>query len=157
MIDAQVLKGFTLFRGLDDSELSRLALLCRERTLNEGDRSFREGMRATEVHLCRSGKINIAVWVREPWNMTVTVHAVEAGEVFGWSGLVAPYTYTASAECVERAQEICIKGADLLDFFEQNPRIGYVVMRNLTADISARLGQTRLTLSMEMAAGKPTS
>jgi CRP-like cAMP-binding protein len=156
MVDAQVLKGFALFRGLDDSELTRIAELCRERTLNEGDRSFREGMRATEVHLCRSGKIDIAVWVREPWNMTVTVHEVEAGEVFGWSGLVAPYTYTASAECVERAEEIYMKGMDLLDFFEQNPHIGYVVMRNLTADISARLGQTRQRLSMEMAAGKPT-
>ena len=149
MVNAQVLKGLGLFTGLDDNELAKIAELCNERSLEQDKRIFTEGARATEVHLCRSGKINIVIWVREPWNNNVIVHRVEPGELFGWSALVAPYTYTASAECVEAGKEIQIKGSALLDLFDQNPHIGHVVMRNLSADISARLTQTRQRLSTE--------
>ncbi len=154
MIDTPALKGMRLFKGLNDAELAKIAELGKERSLNEGDRIFAEGTRATDLHLCRSGKIDLVVWVREPWNTTVTVQRVEAGEVFGWSALVAPYTYTASAQCVQTGQEIYIKGSELLELFDQNPHIGYVVMRNLSAEISARLTRTRQRLSTELATQK---
>jgi CRP-like cAMP-binding protein len=149
MVNAQVLKGFGLFKGLGDSELDKIAELCKERSFKQGERIFAEGTRATDVHLCRSGKVDIMIWVREPWNRNVIVHRAEAGELFGWSALVAPYTYTASAECVESGQEIYIKGSELLDLFDQNTHMGYSVMRNITGDVSARLTQTRQRLSTE--------
>src|SRR3990170_7257317 len=151
MVTPQVLKEFKLFRGLGDNELAEVAKLCSERNLTEGSRCFMEGTKATEIHLCRSGKIDIVVQLNEPWNRTVKVHSVKAGEVFGWSALVEPYVYTASGECAEDSQEIFIKGSDLISLFEKNPHVGYVTMRNLSADISARLAQTRRTLSMEVA------
>ena len=158
MITAQVLKGFGLFRGLDDSQLSKLAELCHVRTLNEGEQIFKEGVRATDIHLCRSGKVDVMIWIREPWNKNVVVHRVEPGELFGWSALVAPFTYTASAECVEPGEEIRISGHELLTMFDQYPLVGYRIMTNLDTDISARLMQTRQKLSVEwLAAGSPTS
>ena len=143
------LKGLALFKGLDDGELDRIAELCSERTMSEGDTIFSEGTRAIDLHLCRSGKVDIIMWVREPWNRNVTVHRAETGEVFGWSALVAPYSYTASTECVEAGEEIRITGSALLELFDLNPHIGYVVMRNLSADISARLTQIRQRFSFE--------
>ena len=148
-VNAHVLKGFEVFKGLGDNELAKIAELCYVRTLNEGDHIFEEGARATDVHLCRSGKVDIMAWVREPWNSNVAVHRVEPGELFGWSALVAPYTYTASAECVEAGKEICIKGSELLQLFDQNQHVGNVVMRNISAEISERLTQTRKRLSNE--------
>src|SRR4030042_2788664 len=115
MVNAQILKGFGLFKGLGDKQLDKIAELCRERSLRGGERVFEEGTRATDIHLCRRGKVDIMIWVREPWNKNVVVHRAEAGELFGWSALVAPYTYTASAECVEDEQEININGSQLLD------------------------------------------
>ena len=63
-----------------------------------------------------------------------------------------PYSYTSSARCAERTEEIYIKGSDLIGLFEQDPHIGYVVMRNLSTTISSRLTETRLKLSKEYAA-----
>jgi CRP/FNR family cyclic AMP-dependent transcriptional regulator len=159
MIDTLVpnLKGFGLFKGLDDSELDKIAKLCSERTMSEGETVFSEGTRAIDLHLCRSGKIDIVMWVREPWNRNVAVHRAEAGELFGWSALVAPYTYTASAECVEAGEELRIAGGTLLELFDRNPHIGYVVMRNLSAEISARLTQIRQRFSFEwLSSGIPS-
>ncbi len=149
MVSALVLKGFALFKGLSDGELAKIAELCTERAMSEGETIFSEGTRATSLHLCRSGKVDIVIWAREPWNKNVTVHRAEPGEVYGWAALVAPYTRTASTICVEAGEEICIKGSALLELFEQNPHIGLVVMTNLSADIIARLTQTRQRLSIE--------
>jgi signal-transduction protein with cAMP-binding, CBS, and nucleotidyltransferase domain len=157
MVSTSVLKGFGLFKGLDDGELTRIAELCSERALIKGRQIFSEGARATHLHLCRYGKVDIVVWVREPWNKNVTVHQAEAGELFGWSAVVAPYTYTASAECVEAGEEICIQGSELMELFYENSHTGLVVMTNVGADISARLTQTRQRLSIEWLASGMSS
>ena len=156
MVSASVLKGFGVFKGLDDKELAQIAGLCDEHAFNEGKPIFSEGTRATHLHLCRSGKVDIVIWVREPWNKDVTVHQAEGGELFGWSALVAPYTYTASAIGVEDGQEIRIKGSELLELFDQNPHIGLVICMNLSTEISSRLTQTRQKLSIEWLASGMT-
>jgi CRP-like cAMP-binding protein len=158
MVNIQVLKGFELFKGLNDKDLSKIAQLCRVHTLQEGDAIFKEGNRATDIHLLHSGKVDVTIWIREPWNKNVVVHRVTPGELFGWSALVAPYTYTASAECVEPGEEIIVGGHELLMMLDENPIVGYRIMTNLDTEISARLMQTRQKLSMEwLAAGAVTS
>jgi CRP-like cAMP-binding protein len=158
MVSALVLKGFGLFKGLDEKELATIAELCGERAMSKGETICSEGTRAKNIHLCRSGQVDIVMWVREPWNKNVVVHRAEAGEVFGWSALVAPYTFTASAECVEAGEEIRIMGSALLELLDQIPHIGYVVMRNLSTEISARLTQIRQKFSIEwLTSGIPSA
>jgi len=158
MVTVEVLKGFELFNGIADNSLAKLTELCHVHAIHEGDRIFAEGSRARDIHLCRSGKVDILIWVREPWNKNFAVHRAVPGELFGWSALVAPYTYTASAECVESGEEIRIKGSELLTVFGQNPLIGYAVMENLSANVSARLTQTRQRLVTEwLGAAWPTT
>ncbi len=152
MVSIKVLKRFEVFKGLDDKALAKIADICRERTLGEGHICFKQGNRAIELHLCCSGSVDISVWLREPWGIEVTVHRAKGGELFGWSALVEPYTYTASAKCVERTEEIYIKGSDLVDLFEPNPEMGYIVMKNVSAAVSSRLTETREKLSTEIAA-----
>ena len=122
-IEVQVLKVFDLLKGLDDSELAKVAKLCYVHEMYEGERLFEEGTRAMELHLCRSGKADISIWVREPWSKRLWVRYVRPGQIFGWSSLVTLYTYTASAECVESGEEICIKGPELLDLFDQHSHV----------------------------------
>jgi len=152
MISIQILKEFGLFKGLGNSELSQIAKLCHERSLDDGASCFVQGNKATEIHLCRSGKVNIVVKIHEPWGMEVMVHTAKAGEVFGWSALVEPYIYTASARCDGKIEEIYIKGSELIDLFEQSPHIGYNLMSNLSAGISSRLTETREKLTKAIAA-----
>jgi len=93
-----------------------------------------------ELHLCRSGKVDIVVELSQPSGVVeVTVHTAEEGDVFGWSAVVEPHTYTASARC---------------SLFEQNPRMGYIVMRNLSSAVSSRLTDTRQKLTTLMAPAK---
>jgi signal-transduction protein with cAMP-binding, CBS, and nucleotidyltransferase domain len=149
MVTVEVLKGFELFNSLTVDNLAEISEFCHLYNMREGDRIFAEATKARDVHLCRSGKVDIAIWMGPPWNRNIAVHRAKRGEVFGWSALVAPYIYTASAECVESGEEIRIKGSELLSVFKQNPRIGYIIMENLSANISLRLTQTRQRLVSE--------
>jgi CRP/FNR family cyclic AMP-dependent transcriptional regulator len=158
MVTVQRLKEFELFNGLADSNLERIAELCQVHPLHEGDRIFEEGTRATNLHICCSGKVDIVTWVKKPWNKYVRVHQSQPGEVFGWSALVAPYNYSASAICAEAGEEIRIRSNDLLDMLHQHPDIGYTIMQNLAADIGARMTQMRQSLIAEWQSGSgPTS
>jgi CRP-like cAMP-binding protein len=150
MIDIQVLKGFGIFNGLVDNELVRIAELCHERTLNKGALSFNQGSKSTELHFCRTGGVDIIVQIFEPQGMRVTVHHAMAGEVYGWSSVIEPNIYTASAKCTEKTEEIYIKASDLLKLFEENSHIGYIVTRNLGAVISSRLTESQKKLAIEI-------
>lgn len=149
MVTAAALKKFELFKGLSDDSLARLTELCHIYAMNEGDHIFAEGTKARDVHLCRSGRVDILIWMSKPWNRNIAVHRAGRGEAFGWSALVAPYIYTASAECVESGEEIRLKGSELLTVFQQEPAVGYTIMENLSASISLRLTQTRQRLVTE--------
>jgi CRP/FNR family transcriptional regulator, cyclic AMP receptor protein len=149
MVTVEVLKSCDLFKGLADDSLDKLTELCHVHAMHEGDRIFAEGTRARDIHLCHRGKVDILIFVRQPWNKNIAVHRAGQGEVFGWSALVAPYIYTASAECVESGEEIRIKGSECLTVLGQNPLIGYAIMENLSANISLRLTQTRQRLVTE--------
>ncbi len=144
MVTIKDLKKFSVFKGLDDTELAKIAELCRERTFGEGAVCFVQGKRAMELHLCRSGKVDIVAEIAQSSGVAeVALHTATPGEVFGWSAVVGPRKYTSSARCVERTEDITIRGSQLLELLAENTHIGYVVMRNLGSAVSSRLADTR--------------
>ncbi len=151
MVTIKDLKKFAVFKGLDDSELTAIAHLCRERRFGEGAVCFAQGKRAMELHLCRSGKVDIVVEIAgDSGEMEVIVHTSGPGEIFGWSAVVGPRRYTASARCVEKTEDITIKGSQLVELFEENCHIGYRVMKNLSSAVSSRLADTREKLTTQI-------
>lgn len=151
MITIQELKAFHLFHGLKDEDLSRILPLCHERSLKKGTVCCPQGTPANELHLCRSGRVDIVVKHFEAPTIHVMIHSVPKGEAFGWSALAEPYRYTASAICAENTDEIYLRRSDLLKLFDQFPRTGYLFMRNLAALISSRLTEYAKRLSRDAA------
>ena len=150
MIPTEVLQEFRLFDGLDDSELAKVADISHERKHKPGAFCYYQNQEATDVQLCRHGQVDIILQLIEPWGTEVKVHATMDGEVFGWSAILGPGTYTTSAKCAVNVDEVYIKGSDLLDIFEQNLRIGYIVMMNLSAIMNSRLSEDRQRLTKEI-------
>lgn len=132
--------------------MTKIVEICHERTLDKGELYFAQDKKATEIHLCRSGRVDIVVRLSEPWGIEVTVYKAKAGEIFGWSSVLEPSIYTSSARCVERTEDIYIQASDSLNLFEEELHTGYVVMRNLSSIINFRLAEYRSKLSIELAA-----
>ena len=135
MVSAEVLKRFGIFKGLDEPQLAKIGELCHERTRSKEAVCFYQGTKAKELHLCQSGRVSIFVVAG---NVEIKIHTAKSGDTFGWSSLVEPYVYTASAKCLEEVKEIYLWRTDLLELFSKEPSIGYLVMTNLCSVISNR-------------------
>ncbi len=137
------LKRCDVLLGLTDADLARIASLpsSREEVYLVGETIFEEGGVAVNMYLLDEGKINLTM-------EAAVVETVTKGSVLGWSALVAPHILTVSAVCVERCRVVIIKGKELTNLMDNEPSIGYEIMRGLVRVISSRLRNTqRLILS----------
>jgi CRP/FNR family cyclic AMP-dependent transcriptional regulator len=151
MVSVEVLNKVDLFKGLNNEELEKVARICREHTFEDGQLCVSEGGKAEDLYILQKGKVAIELEIRYSGRrVKAAIATLGPGRVFGWSALVEPHVLTASVSCEEKAEIIAIKGADLLDLFQKDNHIGYVVMKNLAAVIGLRLTRTRQRLAIEL-------
>ena len=140
------LSEFTLFRNLPEELLDKIAALGEEAIFSKGDHIFREGEEADKLHFLLDGKLVLKV------NLTsrpesITVSAVgQKYESFGWSGIVPPFHYTASAICETECKVLTIPGDGFMKLLEENPTAGFAVMQRLTELVASRLRNSRQAL-----------
>jgi len=139
MLSAEWLVNSELFAGLDARQVEPILKLCQETSCPAGFVVFEEGSEARSVYLLREGEIAVRVQLRlRPDSIRIS-SATQPGAVFGWSALVAPRRYTATAVTIQPASIVTIDGMALLRFLEDEPAVGFQVMRNLAGIISGRL------------------
>lgn len=146
MITSKMLGEFDLFRNAADEALVEIAAICETVKMDKGSYVFKEGETADKLHLLISGSIALRV------NLTsrpdsVTVSFVDRPhQTLGWSGVVSPNHYTASAYCEEDAELLVIPSDKFLTILEKYPETGYKVMLRITQIISDRLRNSRQAL-----------
>ena len=140
------LNEFPLFQNLPGEMLDQFAKICNEEMYRSGDTVFREGNQADKLHFLLSGNITLKVRLTSRPD-SITVSAVnQRYESFGWSGIVPPFHYTASAVCEEECRVLTIPGEEFLHLLKSSPEAGFVVMRRITEIIASRLRNSRQAL-----------
>lgn len=140
MMDREKLKKFKIFKDLNERELDLIANIAKEETYESGERIFAEKALATTLYLTLEGKINIKI--SETGGEHIVIDQVGPNEIFGWSAVTEPYTFTAAAWTSEKTKLIVLKGERLIELFEKNNHIGYRVVKEIAAVISRRLKAT---------------
>ena len=140
------LSEFPLFRNLPEELLDRIAARCEEATFLQGETVFREGENADKLHFLLEGDILLKVKLTSrPESLTVSAVS-QCYESFGWSGIVPPYHYTASAVCEVDCKVLMISGKYFMHLLEDYPVAGFVVMQRLTELVASRLRNSRQAL-----------
>jgi CRP/FNR family cyclic AMP-dependent transcriptional regulator len=122
------------------------AALGEEETFSQGDVIFREGEGADKLHFLLEGEIVLKVKLTSrPESISVSV-VNQRFESFGWSGIVPPYHYTASAICEADCKVLTIPGEGFMNVLSENPAAGFIVMQRLTELIASRLRNSRQAL-----------
>ena len=132
------------FKGLDEAYLTLIAGCGTNARFEAGQHLGREGDPADRFYAIRQGKVAIDVFV--PNRGIVTVQTVSEGELVGWSWLFPPYRWRFDARAVELVRATSFDGACLRQKCEQDPRMGYELMKRLVRVVSTRLEATRLQL-----------
>jgi len=146
MITAKMLAEFDLFSNTSDEALGEIAAICETVKFPSGSYVFKEGETADKLHLLISGSIALRVnLTSRPDSVTVSFVS-RPHQTLGWSGVVSPNHYTASAYCEEDAELIVIPSDKFLRILEKYPQTGYQVMLRITQIISDRLRNSRQAL-----------
>ena len=140
------LSEFPLFRNLPEELLDKVATLCGETAFLQGETVFREGEQADKLHFLLNGEIFLKVKLTSrPESITVSAVSQQY-ESFGWSGIVPPYLYTASAVCTADCKVLTIPGDGFMKLLDENPAAGFTIMKRLTELIASRLRNSRQAL-----------
>jgi len=146
MITPEMLVQFDLFRDVSKDTLNEVTGICETTKIEKGNYVFQEGDKAEKLYLLISGSIALRV------NLTsrpdfVTVSFINAPhQTLGWSGVVAPNHYTASAYCEEDTELVIIPSKEFMKILDRHPEAGYRIMLRITHIISDRLRNSRQAL-----------
>ena len=140
------LSEFALFRNISEDLLEKISKLAKEEKFSKGDTIFQEGEQADQLHFLLRGEIVLKVKLTSrPESITFSAVS-QPYESFGWSGIVPPYHYTASAICEAECKVLTISGEGFMKLLEENPSAGFTVMRRIAELIASRLRNSRQAL-----------
>ncbi len=126
-----LLKNFSIFKGLELWELEVIAEKVQEESFDKQDRIFAEKSLADNVFLVLTGNVSIKI-------NGFVVDTVGPHEIFGWSAVTDPGTFTAAAFAEEDTSALTIPGKKLNEIFKINNHIGFLVMKNIASLVIAR-------------------
>jgi CRP-like cAMP-binding protein len=130
-----IIEEVQLFRDLGPDVMQEIADAAQEETHPAKRLLFNRGDVADNLYVLVEGNIN--VFIREEG--TINFILDESGDIFGWSSLVEPNLYTASAECSEETKVLKIDRTRLEHIFERHPREAYLIMKRLAGVVGQRL------------------
>lgn len=124
-----------LFQGIPTHIIDEIADIIIQENCEEGHVLFREGDFADYLYILEEGEIHLTI----QGDKRLTFFMNTTGAVFGWSSIVEPRLYTASAVCVKDSKVIKIDADRMMRIFQKHPAEGLTVMRRLAGVIANRL------------------
>ena len=158
MISPEVLRRYPFFARLSMDQISTLAKLAKEETVETDHFFFREDEDINNFYLILEGAVAIVFelperdvkhkisdqFERKLKTRDVVVSTVGPGDVFAWSALVPPYKATAGAKAVTPCRVIAFECKELIKEFETDCAFGYVMTQKAAQVIGERLRDLRI-------------
>jgi CRP-like cAMP-binding protein len=139
-----ILRQAELFEGLPPEELQAIAALCQARTFQSGEIITTQGETGDELFVVCQGFVEVTLTNQggEPR----TVVQLGPGQIVGEMSLVdrGPRSATVRA-LTDGALLQSLRREAFVQLCQTNTHLGYVVMRNMAADLSFKLRHRMLT------------
>jgi CRP-like cAMP-binding protein len=147
MADQEVLAalaGHAFLAGMAPEHLQALADCGRRVSVSRDELLGQEREPANAFYLIQAGRVGIEM--RTPDRGAVRVQTIGPGDVVGWSWLVPPHRWQFDARVLEPVQAVLLDARQLRDRCEQDPALGYQLLKRLLAVVAGRTAATRRQL-----------
>lgn len=128
------MRGFDLFKELDDRELRMIAKVAKREVCPAGETLFREGEENGALYGVLRGSVRISK--RAQFDVEETLCSLRAGDFLGEVGFVNGGTHCASASAVEEAEVFKMTREDFDSLVESEPQLGYKVTHRLAGQLA---------------------
>ncbi len=140
----QVLQGVDLFEGLSADEIEQVARICSEKQFSKGQIITKEGERGDELFIITEGFVEVLLG-EKPSSAARVVVSLGSGQVLGEMALLDQGPRSASLRATSDPTILqVIQRINFEKLCQENTHIGYIVMRNLAADLSFKLRHRNL-------------
>jgi CRP-like cAMP-binding protein len=139
-----LIAGHSFFSDLEKEYVRSLTECAANVRFDSGTYVFHEGEPADHFYLIRQGRV--AIEISAPPRKPIIVQTLSAGDVLGWSWLVAPYQWRFHARAVESVRAIALDGKCLRARCEENHDLGYALLKRFAQIMTQRLEATRFQL-----------
>jgi len=138
-----LLKDHPFFRDLASGDIQLLTGCAKNVRFEAGQVIFHEGENADQFYLLRDGRVALEVFTtRGP----APIQTINAGDALGWSWLIPPYKWRFDARAIETTRALALDGKCLRGKCDEDPRLGYELLKRIAAIIAERLHATRLQM-----------
>ena len=152
-----LLEQIEIFSDLDPVRLGWISAICTERRYELGDIIFHENTRSDELFVILQGEVEIQV---DPKVLGIaaaespgptTIATLRRDQSFGEIALVDEGFRSASARCAAPGTRLLVmRRDDLIELCEKDFEMGYLLMRNMAADLAFKIRQTDLIVREQL-------
>jgi len=140
----QILQNVDLFEGLSAGELEKVAYICAEKRFSKGQTIAKEGEQGNEFYIITEGFVDVLLG-EKPRSTARVVVSLGSGQVIGEMSLLDQGPRSATLRAINDPTVVqVIQREAFEELCQQDTRIGYIVMRNLAADLSFKLRHRNL-------------
>jgi len=140
-----ILRQAALFEGLSAEELSSIAALCQARTFRTGEMITTQGERGDELFVVSQGFVEVTL-TDAGGGEPRTVVQLGPGQIVGEMSLVDRGPRSATVRALTDGVLLqALQREAFLSLCQTNSHLGYLVMRNMAADLSFKLRHRLLT------------
>lgn len=132
------------FTGFTEAHLTIIAGCAKNVRVDAQHYLFKEGDVSDQFYLIRHGQV--ALEVTSPGRGTLIIQTLGPGEVVGWSWLVPPYRKQFSAQAMDLTRVLAFDARCLQRKCEEDPQLGYEMLKRFVQVLGQRLQATRLQL-----------
>jgi CRP-like cAMP-binding protein len=150
----ELLERSELFHELSAEEIERVAALGQEQSYSKGDTVISEGDTSDEIYIVCGGLVEVEVAQGMVPNVAGRLQMnpivrLGRGQVFGEMGLIDQGVRSATVRCAEDGTTLyVITRQALWNLCEEDYHIGFVLMRNIAADLSFKLRHRNLQVGL---------
>ena len=141
---AEVLAAHPLFKGLGKDMLTFLEGCAANEVFRAGAYLFKAGGPADYIYLLREG--DVALELQVPGRARLTVQTLHPGQVVGASWIMPPYQWRFDARAKTAVRATSIDAQCLRRKCDDNPALGYEVMKRFLPILADRLQAARVQL-----------
>lgn len=157
-----VLRQSDIFYGLSAGQLEAIAAICEQHTYQAGEVLFEENSSSDELYIIAQGEIEIQVNPDVIGDTALvgpqTIATLRRGQSFGEIALVDEGLRSAAASCAQNDTHLVVlRRQKLMDLCDDQPRLGYLLMRNLAADLAMKIRNTDLQVREHITWGRQQS
>lgn len=128
-----------LFSGLSDEQVRRVERLQHRAMYRAGQTVYAQGDLGEHFYIIDDGTIEFVV--RDAGALSYTAQTMTSGECFGMAALLDDVVRMASAVAIQETMIRSLSRESFARLCQDDPQMGYTMMRNLAVSLSSMLLQ----------------